>query len=333
MAWFGQGRDTIEWNEARSDVLCYKWPAKEIKKGSHLIVRPGQKAIFYADGAQAGVFDKEGNFDIDSEIKPFLSTLNGWLHLFGDTGMRAEVYFINTKQVLVNWGTRQRIMIPTAEVPSGIPVGMNGNVVVKFSDNAGAITGFISSISGVKDEFTIDDISERIMGKLNAIIAESILKGESNIPTNSLINIQANSMELGNRICAKLNELTAKFGMDTVDLTIADVNYPQDVMKVAEQAAAASFVGDVGKYAAVQMANSMNNPNAGGGNMASAGAQMGMGLAMAQQMAQQMNNTMNGQQSAAPQSGGAAPAGDRFCPKCRKMVTGKFCSDCGTETV
>ena len=34
MAWFGQGKDTIEWEEFRDDVLFYKWPAKEIKRGS-----------------------------------------------------------------------------------------------------------------------------------------------------------------------------------------------------------------------------------------------------------------------------------------------------------
>ncbi|MCI5892121.1 MAG: SPFH domain-containing protein [Clostridiales bacterium] len=330
MAWFGQGRDTIEWDESRSDVLCYKWPAKEIKKGSHLIIRPGQKAIFYANGIVEGVFAQPGNFDIDTEITPFLSTLKGWVQLRGDTGMRAEVYFINTKQVLVNWGTRQRIMIPTPEVPTGIPVGMNGNVIVKFDDDPEAIHSFIASIAGVKDEFTIEDISERIMGKLNAVIAGAILNGQTNVPTDSLINIQANSLEIGNAICGKLDEITNQFGMDTIDLTIADVNYPEDVMKMAEQAAATSFVGDVGKFAAVQMAQSFNNPDAGG-NVASAGAQMGMGLAMAQQMGQAMNSAMQQPQTAqqaAPQQGG-----DRFCPKCRKMVSGKFCSDCGTPTV
>lgn len=331
MAWFGQGKDTIEWNEARGDVLCFRWPANEIKKGSHLIVRPGQKAIFYADGVVEGVFEQPGNFDVETEITPFLSTLKGWFQLRGDTGMRAEVYFINTKQVLVNWGTRQRIMIPTPEVPSGIPVGMNGNVVVKFDDDINAIHSFVSSIAGVQDEFTIDDISERIMGKLNAVIAEAILNGKSDIETNSLINIQSNSLVIGDEICKKLNEITLRFGMDTVDLTIADVNYPEDVMKMAEQVAATSFVGDVNKYATVQMAQSFNNPEAGG-NVASAGAQMGMGFAMAQQMGQAMNNTIAQPTQENPEQ--ATPEkGDRFCPKCRKMVAGKFCSDCGAETV
>ena len=147
MAWFGQGRDTIEWNESRMDVLFYKWPRDEIKKGSHLIIRPGQKAIFYADGVVEGVFEKEGNFDIVTEITPFLSTLKGWFQLRGDTGMRAEVYFINTKELTLNWGTRQRIMIPTPEVPTGIPVGMNGNVVVKFGENSEGLQKFHNQYS------------------------------------------------------------------------------------------------------------------------------------------------------------------------------------------
>ena len=95
MAWFGQGKDTIEWEEFRDDVLFYKWPAKEIKRGSRLIVRPGQKAIFYSDGIVGAVFENQGNFDIYTDIVPFFSTLKGWLSLRGDSGLRAEVYFVN----------------------------------------------------------------------------------------------------------------------------------------------------------------------------------------------------------------------------------------------
>lgn len=56
MAWFGQGRDTIEWNEFRDDVLFYRWPNTEIKKGARLVIRPGQRAIFFAGGQLEGVF-------------------------------------------------------------------------------------------------------------------------------------------------------------------------------------------------------------------------------------------------------------------------------------
>ena len=132
MAWFGQGRDTIEWNEFRDDVLFYRWPNTEIKKGARLVIRPGQRAIFFAGGQLEGVFEQPGTYDVETDITPFLSSLKGWFQLRGDTGLRAEVYFVNAKELLLKWGTRQRIMIPTQEVPSGIPVGCNGNLIVEF---------------------------------------------------------------------------------------------------------------------------------------------------------------------------------------------------------
>ena len=81
MAWFGQGRDTIEWNEFRDDVLFYRWPNTEIKKGARLVIRPGQRAIFFAGGQLEGVFEQPGTYDVETDITPFLSSLKGWFQL------------------------------------------------------------------------------------------------------------------------------------------------------------------------------------------------------------------------------------------------------------
>ena len=119
---------------------------------------------------------------------------------------------------------------------------------------------------------------------------------------------------------------------------------------------------DVGKYASISMADSFDSPN-GGGNFAAMGAAMAMGQQMAQQMAGAAQSKPAVQQPQPSQEAGAyvctgcgkhyaspakfcmecgkpvvreaqnAPQGDRFCPNCRKMVSGKFCPDCGTQTV
>lgn len=339
MVWFGQGKDTIEWQEFRDDVLFYKWPANEIKKGAHLIIRPGQKAIFYADGQVGAVFEKQGNFDIMSDIVPFFSTLKGWLTLRGDTGMRAEVYFINAKELVLPWGTRQRIMIPTPEVPSGIPIGCNGNLIVTFRD----YQIFIDKVAGVKDTYSLEDVSERVMGELNPVVAEAILDGQQQIGVNALVTLQQNSRKLGKKICEELDKELTDFGLGVADVNILSVNYPEEVQEMAAKIAAQSFVGDVGKYTAVSMADSFGQAGTAG-EMASAGAGMGMGMQMAGMMAGMMNTGMNQQsqqqtspqQQAQPAGGGQAAAaapGDRFCPNCRKMTGGKFCPDCGTPTV
>ena len=67
----------VEWEQFRDDMIFWKWDNKEIKKGSKLIIRPGQDAIFMFNGKIEGIFKDEGSFDIESQIIPFLSTLKG----------------------------------------------------------------------------------------------------------------------------------------------------------------------------------------------------------------------------------------------------------------
>ncbi|MDD6202418.1 MAG: SPFH domain-containing protein, partial [Lachnospiraceae bacterium] len=57
--------NVIEWNEAREGILFWKWQNQEIKKGSKLIIRPGQDAIFLYNGRVEGIFEDEGSFDIE----------------------------------------------------------------------------------------------------------------------------------------------------------------------------------------------------------------------------------------------------------------------------
>ncbi len=352
MAWFGQGKDTIEWEEFRDDVLFYKWPAKEIKRGARLLLRPGQKAVFYSDGIVGAVFENPGNFDIYTDIVPFFSTLKGWFSLRGDSGMRAEVYFVNAKELTLPWGTRQRIMIPTPEVPTGIPVGCNGNLVLEFRD----YQAFIQRVAGVRGTYSLEDVAERIMGELNPVVAEAILEGRQQTGLNVLIGLQQNSRKLGKAIQTELDKELSDFGLGVADVNIQAFHYPPEVQKMAEKVAAQSFVSDVGKYTAVSMADGMSVPGSAGTAAAS-----GMGMAMGMQMAGQVMGQMGAQpgpggQAACvcaacgyaspatvhfcPQCGTpmgqpqpAQPAGDRFCPTCRKMVAGKFCPDCGTPTV
>ncbi len=364
MAWFGQGKDTIEWEEYRPDVLFYKWKNKEIKRGSRLIIRSGQKAIFYANGRVEGIFEQEGDYDIFSDIVPFLSTLKGIVSLKSDTGLRSEVYFVNAKELLLPWGTRQRIMIPTPEVPSGIPVGANGNMVIEFRD----YLTFIQKVAGVKATYTLSDISERVLGEINGILPEVILEGSQMISMQALVQLQRNQRKYGKVIAEELDKELFDIGLGVRDVNINSFSYPPEVQKMAEKVAAQSFVQDTGKYTTIAAADSFSN--GGGGGIGAAAAQAGIGVEIGRQIA----NSLNNQNQPQPQPMYAAPgpatapgqvytcrkcgnvvalpakfcancgtpvemaaptasAGERFCPNCRKMVNGNFCPECGTQTV
>ena len=95
-----QFANVVEWQETRDDIIFWKWNNDEIKKGSRLVIRPGQDAIFMYNGKVEGVFESEGSFDIESEIIPFLSSLKGIKFGF-NSGIRTEVLFINSKEFTV----------------------------------------------------------------------------------------------------------------------------------------------------------------------------------------------------------------------------------------
>ena len=147
--------NVIEWNESRDDILFWKWHNDEIKKGSKLIIRPGQDAIFLNGGRIEGIFEDEGSYDIETQIIPFLSTLKGFKFGF-NSGMRAEVLFINTKEHLVKWGTKNAINIPAQGLPGGMPIRAFGVLSVKIAD----YQVLIDKLAGVKNQYTVEDVKE-----------------------------------------------------------------------------------------------------------------------------------------------------------------------------
>ena len=110
-----QFANVVEWQEFRDDMIFYKWSNNEIKKGSRLIIRPGQDAIFLYNGKIEGIFKDEGDYDIESQIIPFLSTLKGFKFGF-NSGIRAEVLFVNARNLSRNKYQNAIIFTPTTAV-------------------------------------------------------------------------------------------------------------------------------------------------------------------------------------------------------------------------
>ena len=143
--------NVVEWNESEEGVLLWKWENDEIKKGSKLIIRMGQDAIFMYNGRLEGIFKNEGRYDIESDIIPFLTTLASFKFGF-NTPLRAEVLFINTKEQLVKWGTKSAINLPAQGLPGGMPIRAFGT----FSCKVDEAEVMIDKIAGVKKFFTVE---------------------------------------------------------------------------------------------------------------------------------------------------------------------------------
>ncbi len=336
----GQLANVVEWEEYRDDVIFYKWNNSEIKKGSRLIIRPGQDAIFMYNGRTEGIFEEEGSYDIESDILPFLSTLRGFKFGF-NSGIRAEVLFINTKEFTMKWGTKHAVNIPNPALPGGMPIRANGTFQFKVND----YQVLIDKIAGVKKQYTTDEVRERVISLLDQLLLKWIMQ-----EGKDLFHIQANAYQISQGIMADLDGEMSKIGLGVTGFQINTVSYPEEVQKMVTKVASQSMVSDMARYQQMAMIDAMSEQagKGGGSNMAADMASMQMGMMMGQQMASQMSEAMKqpqpGQQSqpqfqsGQPQSqqaggmSGAAPAQNipNFCPNCGIKTNGmKFCGNCG----
>lgn len=322
----GQLANVVEWAEHRSDVLFWKWQEDEIKKGSKLIIRQGQDAIFTFNGKVEGVFHEEGSYDIESQIIPFLSTLKGFKFGF-NSGMRAEVVFINTKEIPMKWGTKNAINLPAAGLPGGMPIRAFGTYNCYVAD----AMVLIEKIAGIKQQFTMEEVKERVDSMLSQLLMKWISR-----EGKDMFNLQANAYDISRGICEDLDMELQKIGIGITDFVISSVSYPEEVAKMQEKAAAQSMVGDMAKYQQMAMLDAMAN-GGNGGSVASDMVQLQMGMMMGQQLMGQMGGQMAQpvQGGYAPQGGYAAPqaapaGGMNFCPNCGTKTTGgNFCANCG----
>lgn len=320
-----QFANVVEWEEYRDDIIFWKWTNREIKKDSKLIIKPGQDAIFLYNGAVEGIFTESGNYTIDSQIIPFLSTLKGFKFGF-NSGLRAEVLFVNTKEFTCNWGTSSPIRLQAPGLPGGLPVRSNGKFSFKIDD----YNVLIEKVAGIKQQFTVDDIRDRIRGILDGLLMKWITKVGGDV-----FNLMANSVDIAKGIKEDLDMELLGIGLTITDFRISEFTYPENIQKRADQAAEYSMIGDMNRFQQVNMVDSMargGRTGTAGSNatdMANAMVGMQMGMAMAGQMAGAMNQMNN----AATQTAGTGTA-PKFCPNCGQPTNGaKFCGNCGTKLI
>ena len=335
-----QFANVVEWEEFRDDMIFWKWSNREIKRGSKLIIRPGQDAIFINNGKIEGIFTDDGDYNIESEIIPFLSTLKGFKFGF-NSGMRVEVLFVNTKEFTVRWGTKNAINIPTAALPGGMPIRANGTFNFKVND----YVSLIDRVAGVKTSYLVNDVKLRITSILDQLLMKWITK-----EGKDMFNLQANSFEIARGIKEDLDMQIIGDGMTITGFNIMSFSYPKEIQDMITKNASHGMIGNMGTYKDVVMTDALaesmkNGKNGGSSNTASDMAGMMIGMNMAKEMIKDMNHQdQPSSASQASQDKSAAPQINNddsetkqkpnFCPNCGQKTGGtNFCGNCGYKLV
>ncbi|WP_051109252.1 SPFH domain-containing protein [Paenibacillus ginsengihumi] len=303
-------------------MIFWKWSNREIKKGSKLIIRPGQDAIFVNSGKIEGIFEEEGEYSIDSDIIPFLSTLKGFKFGF-NSGMRVEVLFVNTKEFTVRWGTQNPILIPTPQLPGGLPIRANGTLMFKVND----YVTLIDKIAGMKDSYLVEDVKIRITSVLDQLLMKWISR-----EGKDMFNLQANAAEIARGIGEDLDMQLLDNGMTITAFHVMSFNYPQEIQDMITKTASHEMIGNLQKYQQVSMTDGIASGKVQGGGAASDMAGMMMGMNLANEMMKNMNRSQanpaqQDKSEPAPASSGSKP---NFCPNCGTKNEGaNFCPNCG----
>ncbi|WOO34975.1 SPFH domain-containing protein [Anaerocolumna sp. AGMB13020] len=308
--------NVVEWEEFREDMIFWKWSNREIKKGSKLIIRPGQDAIFLFNGKVEGIFKDEGDYDIESQIIPFLSTLSGFKFGF-NSGMRAEVLFINTKEFTVKWGTKNAINIPAPSLPGGMPVRANGTFQFRVKD----YVKLIDKVAGIRESYLVEDVKLRITALLDQLLMKWIAK-----EGKDMFNLQSNSFDIAAGIKTDLDMQLFDTGLTVSGFQIMSFTYPEEIQAMINKNASYNMIGDINRYQQVKVTDGMFSGNNKSSGLASDMAGMMMGLNIANQVFEQMNNQTT---KTSGSSNGTKP---NFCPNCGAKTTGaNFCGNCGQK--
>lgn len=324
-----QFSNVVEWEEFRDDMIFWKWSNREIKKGSKLIIRSGQDAIFINNGKIEGIFEDEGEYNIESDIVPFLSTLKGFKFGF-NSGMRVEVLFVNTKEFTVRWGTQNPILIPTPQLPGGMPIRANGTFNFKVND----YVTLIDKIAGVKNSYLVEDVKIRITSVLDQLLMKWISR-----EGKDMFNLQANASEIARGIQEDLDMQVMNNGMTITGFQVMSFNYPKEIQDMITKTASHEMIGNLQKYQQVSMTDAIASGNLKGGSTAADMIGIQMGMNVANQMMKNIDS--NGKpvseesKNNSASSSSSAEEGRKkpnFCPNCGTKTEGaNFCPNCGQK--
>lgn len=331
----------IEWEDESRDVIVYRFPLQkreEIMNSSTLVVRESQTAVFVHKGEIADVFGP-GTYKLTTENIPFLTKMLS-LPTGYDSRIKAEVYFVNTKQFIgQKWGTQNPIMMRDPDFGSMRVRGFG-----TFSFKVDNVKVFMQECFGTNAIYRVDDLSVQCKSFLIESISDAI--AESN---TSALDLASKYKEISKKIMEISQPEFKKLGLKVCKVTVENLSLPEEVEKAIDERSKLGILGDkMGTHAQYQSAQAIRdaakNPN--GGNLAGLGVGLGAGTNIGKIFSDSMNeiNEENKSKSKCHNCGAMISNRVKYCPECGENQkptcpgckqevnkTAKFCPNCGEK--
>ena len=307
----------LEWKDDSKDIIVYRHPVEkreEIMNSSTLVVRESQVAVFVHKGQIADVFGP-GTYKLNSENIPFLTKMLSLPTGF-DSRIKAEVYFINTKQFIgQKWGTQNPIMMRDTDFGS---IRLRGFGTFSFKVDDAKV--FMKEVFGTNGIYKVSDVATQCKSLLLQNISDAI--GESKV---SALDLASNYKEIADKIIEVSSSAFSALGLKLCQVVVENLSLPEDVEKMLDERSKMGIIGDkMGTYAQYQSAQAIRDAakNPSGGNLAGLGIGLGAGAQIGEMFGQSLANVKDEE-----------PA--KVCVKCGAKIkkNAKFCQECGQSQV
>jgi len=338
--------EVVEWKDSSKNTIVYRYPLTErdeLMNSSTLIVRESQCAVFVHKGEIADIFGP-GTYKLSTENIPFLTKILSLPTGF-NSRIKAEIYFINTKQFTgQKWGTQNPIMLRDSELGM---LRLRGFGIYSFKVEDAKV--FMKEMFGTNEVYKVEDLSSQLKPMLIQSISDAI--AESKIQA---LDLAANYKEFSSEVVKVANEEFKNFGLKLCSMVIENISLPEDVEKMLDERTKLGVLdGKMGSYTQLKAANAIgdaaNNPN--GNNLAGLGVGLGAGAGIGQIFTSNLNfkdeelkvkDEKKENKTTCIKCGAEISKSAKFCPECgstqgkvcpkcneSNSANAKFCSNCG----
>ncbi len=206
----------IKW-DGSEDLLIFKHPIEEFNKGSQVIVKQGQEALFVCDGV-------------------ITETYGAGRHELKD-GNGAEIYFIN-KLTLTNvrWGTPSKVRIMEQTYNFPVEIGARGSFNLEINNAKVLLARLIGNVKsyvitatedgeGYGIEYVRDKFADMIAQNVTSMLARIITENKIN-----LLTIDTMKPDIARLLGNVINNALSEFGLQipTGQFYVTDIVTPDD---------------------------------------------------------------------------------------------------------
>ena len=219
-----QFKSIIQWEDPNPEELFIKHTTKgdEIKNASKLILQPGQGCILTYEGKVEDVFDEAGTYDLNSDNKPFITSIKKFLKLQDGSEHIVGIWFYRKANILnMRWGTRVPIAYTDPVYTFPILLSAFGNYSIKIIKPL----AFFENVLAGQEVYYQHELKEIFLSRISGPMTDYLANAKF-----SYIDIDSNLNNIALEAKTKTEAIFTALGFEILDFRIEGTRFDKETL-------------------------------------------------------------------------------------------------------